>query len=238
MNNKIGAVLVSSLLATTATATAEEAKKAWASTGELGFVVSNGNTDTQTLTSKIAAVRESEQWRQHLTLSGTGKSDSNVTTAEKYFAEGKLDRKLSDHYYVFGLLNYEKDRFSGFDHQANLSTGVGRRALEDETMTLDLELGLGVRFSETDAGNKEEEPVLRLAGDYNWKISETSSFQQTLSIDAGDEGSVYKSLTSLSAKVSGSISLKASFEAKHTTEVPVGSKKTDTTTSLNLSYAF
>ena len=105
-------------------------------------------------------------------------------------------------------------------------------------MTLDIELGLGVRFSETDAGDKEDDPVLRFAGDFNWEISENSTFQQTLSVDAGDEGSVYKSLTSLKAQVTDDISLKASFEAKHTTDVPVGSKNTDTTTSLSLAYEF
>ncbi|MBL4584887.1 MAG: DUF481 domain-containing protein [Pseudomonadales bacterium] len=238
MNNKlVNAVLLPTLMISTAVF-AEDVVNEWTGTGELGFVVNNGNTQTQTITSKITGVKDSEHWRHHLVLSGTGKSDKNDTTAEKYFGEAKSDRKLNEHYYGFALGNYEKDRFSGFDHQANLSAGAGRRMLEDSTMVLDVELGIGVRFSETDAGTTKEEPVIRIAGDFTWELSETSSFKQTLSADAGKDSTVYKSLTSLAAQVTGSVSLKASFEAKHTTSVPLGSKKTDTTTTLNLTYSF
>lgn len=238
MNKTIGLVALSSLLAVN-TAFAEDDKKEWEGSADVGIVIANGNTDTKSTNAKVSAVREVEKWRHHLEFSSSSKSDNDNTTAEKYFAEGKIDRKFSESYYIFTLVNYEKDRFSGFDHQAVLSAGAGRRAFEDANMTLDAELGIGVRFNETDAGVTDEEPVLRVAADFNWDISDTSAFQQTLSIEGGDEATITKSLTSLTAKINDNgLSMKASFETKHTSEVPAGTKRTDTTTTLGLTYTF
>ena len=238
MNKKIGLVALSSLFAIN-TAFAEDQKKTWKGSADVGFVISNGNTDTTSTNAKVSAVREVEKWRHHLEFSSSSKADDDITTAEKYFAEGKIDRKFKESYYIFALINYEKDRFSGYDHQAVLSAGAGRRVFENENMTLDAELGLGVRFNETDAGVTDEEPILRVAGDFNWDISDTSAFRQTLSVEGGDEATITKSLTSLTAKINeNGLSMKASFEVKHTSEVPVATKRTDSTTTLGLNYAF
>ena len=231
-------VALSSLLAVN-TVFAEDEKKVWEGNADVGIVITNGNTDSKSTNAKVLAVREVEKWRHHLEFSSYSKSDNDNTTEEKYFAEGKIDRKLGKKNYIFALVNYEKDRFSGFDHQALLSAGAGRRTIDDANMTLDVELGIGVRFNETDAGVTDEEPVLRVAADFNWDISDTSAFRQTLSIEGGDETTITKSLTSLTAKINDNgLSMKASFEAKHTSEVPVGTKRTDTTTTLGVTYAF
>ncbi|MBV1915145.1 MAG: DUF481 domain-containing protein [Pseudomonadales bacterium] len=241
MNNKVKLVLLASLMAS-GPAFAEDGEdknpNAWKGAGEVGVSSTSGNTDTQSVNIALAGERSAELWTYLLDFSTQYKADDGKSTAEKYFVQAKADRKLGDRDYLFGLINYENDKFSGFNYQSNLIGGVGTRFLDDATMTLDGEAGLGVRFNEIDSGKSSNELILRLAGDYNWKISKTSAFQQTLSIEPGQDITIVRSYTALSANVADHLAMKASFEIKHSSDVPSGKDKTDTTTLLSLVYDF
>jgi len=111
-------------------------------------------------------------------------------------------------------------------------------------MTLDAEVGLGARQSETDAdpvtgiSSKEEEGMLKLAMKYHWQMEDSRSLTSNLTVDAGEETTISNFEISFVTMIVGNLSLKASYAARHTSEVPVGKEKLDTVTTLNLLYAF
>ena len=236
MYKKISVALAAIFLA--GVVSAEQTDKPWSWGAEFGFVSANGNTDTQSLTLKLTGDLERGQWIHHGEFSTYSAEEDGSTTAEKYFVEGKTKFLIEKDYYFYGLANYEDDRFSGFDYEANLSGGFGKRFFTRENWTLDGEAGIGYRLSETDAGDDEDEAVVRLAGDFNWEISETSSFQQKLSTEIGEDRTVSKAVSALSAQINSALSMKASYEIKHSSEVPAGSHKTDTLTKISLVYKF
>ena len=241
MNNKVKLVLLTSLLVSGTVFGEENEDKntdGWKGSGEVGVSNTSGNTDTQSVNIALSGERSAELWTYLLDFSIQYKADDGTSTAEKYFVQAKAGRKLGDRDYLFGLINHEDDKFSGFNYQSNLIGGIGTRFLNDATMTLDGEAGLGVRFNEIDTGKSSNELILRLAGDYNWEISKTSAFQQTLSIEPGQDITVIRSYTALSANVADNLAMKASFEVKYSSDVPVGKDKTDTTTLLSLVYDF
>ena len=226
---------------------AAEAEKTspWTSSAELGYVLTTGNSETSSVNAKLDVTHEKEKWRNNVHAEAYGASSTDkatnveTTSAERYQLSGKSDYKFTEFNYIFGLVNYDKDRFSGYEYQGTLALGYGRRLLHEDDMTLDLEIGPGVRFSKLDnAPDSDSEGVLRLAAKYLWKLSDTSKFTEDLSVDAGRDLTVTKSVTALTAKVNSSLAMKLSYTVKHNSEVLAGREKTDTETAVTLVYSF
>lgn len=210
----------------------------WAGSGEAGYVATSGNTETSNLTLKLGLTNEREKWRHNLALEGLKSEDDGDTTAERYLAAWQSDYKISEHDYLFGRLSYEDDKFSGYNYRITESIGYGRRVLDRNNMTLDLEAGPGLRQSELDNGDKENEAILRLAARYAWDITDHAKFTEELSSDIGEDATITKSVTALQADIVGNLAMKASFTIKNTSDVPAGIEKTDTETALTLVYGF
>jgi putative salt-induced outer membrane protein len=210
----------------------------WAGSGEAGYVATSGNTDTSVLVAKVGVTNEREKWRHTLGLEALKSDDDGNTTAERYLASWQSDYKISERDYLFGRLAYEDDKFSGYDYRLTEVIGYGRRVLDTDTMTLDLEAGPGARQSKLDADGTDKELIFRLAGRYAWQISEHAKFTQELSSDIGQDATISKSVTALQADIMGNLAMKLSFTAKHTSDVPDDVDKTDTETAVTLVYGF
>lgn len=210
----------------------------WKGNVELGVVNTTGNTETQTINAKAKGELDQEVWRHTVTFESLTSSDQNVATAERYVLNGQSDYKIGKHNYLFVMLNYEDDRFSGYDYRVTEALGYGRRVLNQPDMTLDLEIGPGARQSELESGGSEDEVTLRGAAKFAWKLSDTSSLTEDLSVDAGEDSTITKSVTALTAQINGSLATKVTYTVKNTSEVPVGVEKTDTETAVTLVYSF
>lgn len=226
------------------TAIAEEAPAdGWKSTAEAGVVVTNGNTKTSTFNGKFDSNKEVEKWRYNLHAEALSSSNGNVQSAEKYLASGQSNYKYNKFDYMYGLAMHEKDRFSGYDYQTTLAVGYGRRLINDDTMKLDLEIGPGVRFSRVDDeidpnAQAQSDAILRLAAKYLWKVSTNATFTEDLTSELGGDANITKSVTGLKANINSSLAMKTTVTIKHTSKVPLGTKKTDTETALTLVYSF
>lgn len=214
-----------------------EEKAAWAGGAELGFVSTSGNTDTQTFNFKLDITQELSTWRNNARLDALNTSEDEMTSAEKYVAAWKSDYKFTSSDYFFGSLQYDDDRFSGFDYQVTLAAGYGRRLLETESSQLDVEIGPGFLAKKVSATQEtEDEAILRLAGAFKHQLSDTADFSQNVTIDAGEDTTISRSVTGLQAQVSGKLAMKLSYTIKHTSEVPAETSKTDRETAVTMVY--
>jgi len=139
---------------------------------------------------------------------------------------------------LFGVVTYEDDKFSGYDYRVTEAIGYGRRVIEKTNMTLDLEIGPGSRQSKLGSGESDSEAMLRVAANYGWTISKSSKFSEALTVEAGEDVTVTKSVTSLASQIEGNLSMKITFTYKNTSEVPAGLDETDTETAITLVYNF
>ncbi len=232
------------LVASTAIAAEEEVKSPWTNSAELGFVRTTGNTETQTVSGKADVVYEVEKWRHsgHVEGFGTESEDEGTgltaVSAERYELSGKSDYKFTELDYVYGLIKLQKDRFGGFEYEHIASAGYGRKAIKQDNMELDLEIGPGERFFKVDDGVADEEAVLRLSANYWWQISDTSKFTQELTSDIGEEITSTKSVTGIQANINSTLALKFTYTFRYKSSVPVDTEKEDTETAVTLVYSF
>ncbi len=213
----------------------------WKGQVELGVLLTGGNTENRSINAKASIKREVEKWRTSAGITALNTADKVSTTAEKYGLTGKADYKLDQKSYLFGVLTYEDDRFSGYEYQATESIGYGYRAVDNGTVVLDLEAGPGARQSKFIGGVSENEAILRLGGRLLWKISEKASFSQSLVSDIGKDLTVTKSISALQAQIVGNLAMKTSLTLNNNSEVPVTTPVTEKTNSelaVTLVYGF
>lgn len=213
-------------------------KSLWKASAELGFVSTTGNTETETLNAKAKASTDREKWRHKAEITSLNSSDATTRTAQKVTLMGKSDYKLEGKNFLFGVVSYENEKFSGYDYRVTEAIGYGRRVVESTDMILDLEIGPGARQSKLDNGDTESESMLRVAAAYDWAISKTSKFSEVFTVEMGEDVTVSKSVTSLSSQIEGNLSMKVTLTYKNTSDVPVGVENTDTETAVTLVYNF
>lgn len=223
-----------------------QALENWEGEAELGVLITSGNTEETNLNSRLGLKHETTTWRNSGDFRSYYSETDEVTTAEKYKAALQSDFKFEGSQYLFTRGAYEDDRFSGYDFQSSLTAGYGNRVWQrGERSFLDLSAGVGYRFNklqEPDAeGNRDEEgAIARLAGQFDYGLSENALFRQKLSTEIGldENNTVSESETSLQATVVGNLSMKAAYRVQHISDAPEGSEATDTEISLALLYGF
>lgn len=233
-------VLVAAMLIVPLALNAQEVEDAgpWSGKATLGFLGTSGNTETSTLNTGMEVSYAVGNWTHIAAAFAISSSENEITTAEAYTLGWKTERKLSEHDYLFGRLDWRKDLFGGYDTQFSQTLGYGRRLINQEKHTLNAELGIGARQSELQSGIKENETIVRGGAYYTWKFSETAEFHQDLTAESGGENTYLESYTAVSAKLLGSLALVASYTIKHNTDVPLMTEETDTYSALSLEYLF
>jgi putative salt-induced outer membrane protein len=210
----------------------------WAGKARLGYLATSGNTDNSSLAGAFEISYSAEKWAHFFEAATFEASQSNVTTAEAYSAGWKSERALAEFSYLFGRLDWRKDRFSGYDKQFSQTLGYGHRLIDIEKHSLNGELGLGARQSDLADGRSESETILTGGLYYIWSISENAEFTQDLLVEVGDENTFFQSKTAVSATLVGNLALVASYTIKNNSKVPLGNDKTDTFTAVSFEYSF
>jgi putative salt-induced outer membrane protein len=222
---------------------ADDEVKSFSMDGEFGFIATTGNTETTSIKGKLSAHQELTQWSNDFIVETLYKKDEvndvEQTTAQKYFLSGQGNFKLEnpDHR-LFGFTSYEDDRFSSYNYQATLASGWSQKMWEDDASKFSYSVGPGYSFAQTNEGVDQNELIVRAALDYQWKISDTAIFKQLLSTEVGSDNTKSKSETSLSAQISGDLSLKVSLILDHNSNVVDDIDNLDTQTAVTLVYSF
>lgn len=216
----------------------EEPESPWSGKATLGYLATSGNTENSTLNTGVEVSFATGAWEHFANAAAIHAKENESTTAEAYALGWKTERNLSDTDFLFGRVNWRKDRFSGYDSQFSQTVGYGRRLLKTDKHVLNVEVGVGARQSKLLSGITENETIFRGGAYYKWQLSETAEFRQDLTTEAGSDNTYAESVTALSAKLLGDLALVASYTIKHNTDVPVLIEKTDTYTALSLEYSF
>lgn len=210
----------------------------WSGKAALGYLATSGNTENSSLNATSEVNYTTGNWHHRLNLLAINSSESNETTAEAYAVGWKTEYDFSETSYMFGRVNWRKDRFSAFDTQLSETIGYGRRLLDTGVHTLNAEIGVGARQAETRTGVSEDDFIGRLGFDYKWQFSETAEFTQDLVVESGQNNTYIESISAIKARLIGGLALVASYTIKNNSDTEPGVEGTDTYTALSLEYAW
>ena len=219
----------------------------WTGKGEAGLVISSGNTETQTANVKLALAREVDKWKNSFGLAGLYASDDVGTTAQRWEAIAQSDYSFTPKAFWFGAARYEDDEFSGFEYQATLSTGLGRKFIDADTTKFVGTAGVGYKILESRdsfddtgvliaTGERQTDAILRGTLDYEHKFNANTSMLDKSIVEAGNDNTFVQNELSLQVKMMERLALAVGYAVRHNTDPPAGFEKTDTLTTVNLVY--
>jgi putative salt-induced outer membrane protein len=221
----------------------------WTGKGEAGLVISSGNTDTKTGNLKLALANEIDKWKHQFGAAALyASSDPDGTTAQRWEVSEQTDYNYSAHDFWFGAGRYEDDRFSGFEYQATVSAGYGRKFVDTDVTKFVGTAGVGYKFFETsdvfdevtgvliEPGESDSEGVFRGTLDYNHNFTATTSLLDKFVVEAGADNTFLQNDLALQVKMTDVLALAVGYSVRHNTDPQVGFEKTDTLTTINLVY--
>jgi putative salt-induced outer membrane protein len=219
----------------------------WTGKGEAGLVIASGNSDTETVNAKLRLAKEIEAWKHAFGGAALYASDDGVKTANRWELFGETDYNFSPKTFLFGAGRYEEDEFSGFEYQATLSGGVGRKFIDREKTKLVGTAGVGYKRLETrdsfddaglliEEGGVDEEMIFRGTMDFDHRLTETTSVIDRFITESGADNTYLQNDLAVQVKINAVLALALGYSVRHNTDPPSGFKKTDTLTTVNLVY--
>ncbi|MCW8331831.1 DUF481 domain-containing protein [Photobacterium sp. SDRW27] len=218
----------------------------WSSELELGYQSLGGNSDSESLNSRVAFTYVKNQYRQtaeakYLLAEKDGEEDKR-----KGQIELQSDMKINERTYVLGNATYIDDRYGPYFTDFTLSTGLGYQLLRLETFQMEVEAGPGYRHQEPNIDEIDDDDIivpetvdeLILRGNmkFTWKPSKTVELNARFTGIAGNSNSTLESEINLTSSITEHIAIKLSNTQKLNSWVPDGLKKRDSTMTINLLF--
>ena len=228
---------------------------------ELGYIQTDGNTETKTFNLDAKATKN---WQKHVfgfVFDGQYADDSGIETKNKFLTELTYDYEFTDRFAFTYLVGYKSDKFSSFDYQAYTGPGAKYKTIVSKNHNLSLEgnilysideisdveydaLGEVINYPNPNntpvasvvLGDSDTYGSYRLKGVYGWQMLENLKFDQEVSYRSSFEDAdkyFAFSKTALSSKINSMFSAGISYKIDYVNEA--GDKdNTDTTLTLNL----
>ncbi|TAK99180.1 MAG: DUF481 domain-containing protein [Rhodospirillaceae bacterium] len=204
----------------------------------LGASRTTGNTDTTDIAIGLHLNKDGIQWKHVINATADYQHTRGVAGENKYLAGYEVNYKFNPVIFADGLVQWEKDRFAGFNNRETESLGLGYSAIHTPNLTLNLTLGPAVREIDQVLGPTKTDVEARLATQLTWNISPSTVFTENLNIYAGGGENTYESTTALTTKIINALAARASFDIKKESNPGPSFKKTDTTSRVTLVYGF
>lgn len=227
-----------------------EANAATTGRAEAGLVMSRGNSDTDSANARIEVVNERGLWRNNFGLAGLYGRSAEATIATRWSTRWQTDRKFSHGIYSFVGFGYDDDRFSGFDYQATVTTGLGQEFIKNERTLFRAQIGVGYRRLRPEQltfdddgivisrikGDPESDMVGNAAVEFERALTDNTRVLAKVTAESGSSNTLSRGDLALQVKMTQMLAISVGLNAINNSNPPAGLKKTDTLTTLNLVY--
>lgn len=218
----------------------------WSTELELGYQSLGGNSDSQTLNSRIGLTYVENQYRhtveaKYLLAEKDGEEDKR-----KGQIELQSDMKINQRTYVLGNINYIDDRYGPYFADFTFSTGLGYQLVRRETFQMEVEAGPGYRHQEPNLDEIDDddiilpetvdELILRGSAKMTWKPSKDVELDARFTGIGGNSNSTLEAELNLTTAINEHVAIKLSNTQKLNSWVPDGLKKRDSTMTISLLF--
>jgi putative salt-induced outer membrane protein len=209
----------------------------WSGKAELGGSFATGNSDNQSVNAAAVVKYVRGPWSDELGFSGNYGSSDGQTTAQRWEVRGQSNYDFTPKTYWFGAGRYDDDRFSAYDYQGSLATGLGYRFINTDKTRFWVQGGPGYRVSkERDTGDTIDGLIFRGDLGFEQQLTGNTRIVERFLIETGSDNTYLQNNLGLEVMMSGALGLRIGYEVRYNTDVPPGIEKTDTLTTIGLLY--
>jgi putative salt-induced outer membrane protein len=214
----------------------------WTGKGEAGLAIASGNSDSRTANARVSTTYKQDAWEHSLGLGGLYVRTEGETTARRWESMAQTRFDFLPNTFWYGGVRYEEDRFSGFEHQGLVTTGVGRRFIDNDTTKLLGQAGIGYKFSREvdqvgiDDGYKHNELAGVASLEFSHVLTATTSVFGKFGGEVTSGNNFLQNEVGVAVKMTDRMALAVAYAVRHNTDPPEGFEKTDTLATVNLVY--
>ena len=220
----------------------------WSGEGQLGAFRSTGNSSDVGLSASLKIKREGIDWSHSLQARADYQRSNGVTSREQYLVVYEPRFQIDENIFAYGLAQYERDKFQGFDHRYAISGGVGYKLIDSGSATLSVKAGPAFRVTEKIDGTSVSRLAALVGADFDWQIADRITLTQDANAVAETGGravaiidsnnTTLNLLTGIDFKVTDSLRSRLSYQIEYDSNAAPGSESTDTLTRFTLIYGF
>lgn len=213
---------------------------------ELGYQSLGGNSDSQTLNTRLGGVYVKSQYRHSGELRFLLAEKDGEEDKRRGQVELQSDKKINERTYILGNINYVDDRYGPYFTDFTFATGLGYQLVRRETFQMEVEAGPGYRHQEPNLDEIDDddiippetvdELILRGNAKMTWKPSKTVELGVRLTGIAGNSNSTMEAEFNLTTAISDFVAIKITNNQKLNSWVPDGLKKRDSAMTVNLLF--
>ncbi|MEW4451192.1 DUF481 domain-containing protein, partial [Bremerella sp. JC817] len=97
--------------------------------------------------------------------------------------------QINERLFGFGLAQFDRNTFQGFDARYALSGGLGYKVIDGDNLTLSVKAGPAYRRTELVTGVVEDELAALVGTDFDWQIADWLTLTQDSNVVADSRGS-------------------------------------------------
>jgi putative salt-induced outer membrane protein len=220
----------------------------WKGRGQIGAFHTTGNTDNVGVTLSLAITRTGIDWEHRVRATADLQRSQGRTTREQYLVSYEPRYEIESDLFVYGLGQFERDRFRGFSGRYSVSGGLGYKLLDSQGAQLSIKAGPSWRYVELLDGTSDSS-FGGLAGlDFDWQLARNLKLTQDANLvaDSGGAATVIVDSTStsvllttgLEARIGKGLSTRLTYTIDYDSNPQPNSVSTDTLSRFTLVYDF
>lgn len=215
----------------------------WSGEGQIGGFQTTGNTKDTGIVVGVKLAGEGLHWDHAIEALADFQRTNGESTREAFRFGYKTNYNISDTWYAYGLLQWERDKFAGITRRFTESVGFGHVLFDNPMFSFKLDVGPALRQTRYVAvpplpERSDGRITLQGTGTLEWTIRDGLHFTEEFGALAGSGNSTFYSHSALTAALNDVLSARLSFDLDHETSPPPGFFKTDTATRASLVYNF
>lgn len=220
-----------------------EPEPEWESRFTLAGSGSFGNTDSQSLTTKVRSVRETKETITSFDAAYFYGSRSGDRNENRFTAGLRNDWLIPDsRWFYFADGRYDYDEFQGWDHRVSGHAGLGYELFKKDHFSLKLRAGLGA-VKEWGSEDDDIRPEALLGADLSWKISDNQKLVASSTIfpdleETGELRAVNSAEWNALLDAENNLSLTAGLLHEYQSDVDEGIDENDLKVYVGLSFDF
>lgn len=232
-------LLLSSVVIFASTVAKAEDKITHKGTIDGGITFANGNTNTENYSGSFNLTSGYDIYENVFTAKASNTKENNNRTGEQYKISNQVKANFSDIDYGFAQVDFVEDRYQGFNYRVSELIGFGHYFVKEDALKIAAEVAGGARQTDY-SGNvvDEETAVGRVGARVDWKINDHVTFDHKIDYTVGEDNNLTEAITGLKAFLNQGLYLRVSHHLDHNSEVPTGTKNTDTKTIFTVGYDF
>ncbi len=204
----------------------------------------------------LSALRSKGEVKTPIVVDGvtTGYATSYDTTANRVEAGASSGYKFNPRSYVVGALRYDHDDFAANRWEEVASLGFGYIALKDMRNELSFEVGPGYKryrpqdYTVVDESttppavttvhpDSKNEAIGRGLMNYKRRLTDNTSFEDTLLAEAGAQNKFYQNDAALAVSMTKALALKVGYQTRYNSNISPGTQHSDQLLTTNLVYS-